>query len=72
VPGAARTAHLQPGVYYRVERAGESAIIPVLIFVQSADYKPTLKLSTVVEKTVKAVFDNELDAALTQAIRTAK
>lgn len=72
LPGSRRTAHLTPGIYYRIERTGESAIIPVLIFVQSVQYAKRLDLLKIVDAEVSRTFDREFAAALAGAIRTAR
>jgi hypothetical protein len=72
LPGSPSTRHLQPGIYYRVERAGSSAIIPVLIFAPAAQYAPRLRIDRVVEQTVRQHFAAELDASLAAAIATAR
>lgn len=72
MPGASATAHLEPGIYYRIERAGESVIKPVVVFVDQARYTQTIKLATTVHKTVAQHFQREFDSALSQALATAR
>lgn len=72
LPGSRRASHLTPGVYYRIERAGSSAIIPVLVFVQSVQYAKRLDLIKIVDAEVGPTFDREFAAALAGAIRTAR
>lgn len=71
-PGGRNTAHLAPGIYYRVERNGESAIIPVLIFVASVTYKPRLNIERVVRLAVARHLQTEFNASLARALATAR
>ncbi|MCK9193976.1 MAG: hypothetical protein M0P19_08905 [Nevskia sp.] len=64
--------HLTPGIYYRIERTGESAIKPVVIFVSRAQYKPTLKVEPTVRRVVDASFAREFGAALSTALASAR
>lgn len=66
------TKHLEPGIYYRIYRAGSSAIIPVLIFAQTSRYRKRLDILSLVTKTVTQHFDGEFEAALKQALATAR
>lgn len=70
--GDRRTVHLHPGIYYRVERKGESAIIPVLHFVSGVGYRPRLSVVKIAEATVKRHFDREFRKAMRQAIEGAR
>ena len=69
--GRSQTRHLPPGIYYRIERPGESVIKPVMIFVDRAQYRPTLNIArtvgTVVDKNFKQIFDAALSSALATA-----
>lgn len=67
-----QTAHLAPGIYYRVERAGQSAIIPVLIFADSAQYQPRLNVVKTVQRSAQRHFNKEFGAALARALSTAR
>lgn len=71
-PDTPLTKHLEPGVYYRIYRAGASVIKPILIFTQSAHYRPVLDIYGLVSKTVTKHFDSEFEAALKQALATAR
>lgn len=64
--------HLSPGIYYRTERTGVSAIKPVLIFVSRAQYKPVLKVEPTVRRVVDASFAREFAAALSTALASAR
>lgn len=66
IPG--RT-HLKPGVYQRVS---QFRIKPVLIFVQSVNYRARLKFEAVVRSTVARHFPREFGKALRDATRTAR
>lgn len=71
-PGVRHTAHLHPGIYYRIERNGEGVIIPVLHFVSGVSYTPRLNVAKVASVTVARHFDRELHKALRQAIGSAR
>lgn len=66
IPG--RT-HLKPGVYQRVS---QFRIKPVLIFVQSVNYKPRLKFEKVIRAAFDGHFRREFGKALRQATATAR
>lgn len=72
LPSIPQSRHLVPGIYYRIERAGESAIIPVLIFTGAAQYKPRLNIERVARAAVARHFRDEFSKALRQALRTAR
>lgn len=71
-PTARATAHLEPGIYTRIERAGDSVIKPVVVFVDRARYTQTIRLATTVQKSVTQHFQREFDSALSQALATAR
>lgn len=70
MPGS--SAHLKPGIYYRVERPGESVIRPVVVFVKVAKYKQTIRPHAVVSRCADRNFKREFDAALASAMATAR
>lgn len=70
--GVTQTAHLEPGIYYRIERAGQSAIVPVLIFTERAQYHKTLDIYRTVKRTVDKRFNTEFSSALQRALDTAR
>lgn len=70
--GDPRTAHLEPGIYYRIERSGQSAIIPVLIFAGRAQYQKKLDIHRTVRRTVDKRFNAEFSKALQRAMATAR
>lgn len=72
LPQHQQTRHLEPGLYYRVERNGESAILPVLIFTKTANYKPRLSVVETTLKTVQRRFQGEFGKALQHALSTAR
>jgi hypothetical protein len=72
MPGDPRSRHLEPGIYSRIERVGESAIKPVVIFVSGTTYRPTLKLGATVRAAVDKNFNREFAAALDYALATAR
>lgn len=71
-PGIKQTAHLKPGIYYRIERGGKSAIIPVLIFTQRAAYQRKLDLPRIVRRTIDRRFQTEFNTAFARALATAR
>lgn len=64
IPGRARTAHLQPGIYLRQYGGLGVALRPVLIFVRHARYVPRLDFYGIAQKTFDQWIDHELDAAI--------
>lgn len=60
------------GIYQRTRFAAGSAVRPVLIFVRSAVYQPTLDFEYVVEQTVKREFAGLFAKAFEEAMRTAR
>jgi len=72
LPGQRRTAHLRPGVWRSAERNGSSAIQPVLIFVESATYRPRLDVVKSVVPVVQRHAGEELEKALSYALNTAR
>lgn len=72
MPGARFSSHLVPGIYYRVERAGESVIKPVVIFVRQARYKQMLPIESIVRTSVGQHFHLEFDGAMARALATAR
>ena len=79
-PGDRRTAHLNPGVWLRVERGAtkrktaqeNSGLQPVLMFVKNVDYRPRLNVVKSVERVVRQYARHELDSALQYALRSAR
>lgn len=70
--GVPQTAHLDPGIYYRIERAGQSAIIPVLVFAERTQYRKRLDIYRTVRRTVARRFNTEFSIALQRALATAR
>lgn len=64
IPGRARTAHLQPGIYLRQYGGLGVALRPVVIFVKSARYTPRLDFYGIARRTFDQWIDHELDAAI--------
>ncbi|MFZ3286203.1 MAG: hypothetical protein WA191_05090 [Telluria sp.] len=60
------------GIYQRITFARGSAIKPVMIFVRSAIYQPTLDFEYVAEKTIQTEFAGEFVRAFAEAVRTAR
>lgn len=70
--GSRQTSHLPPGIYYRIERADESVIKPVMLFVSRAHYKATLNIVKVVGDVVDRNFKRVFEDALAQALASAR
>jgi hypothetical protein len=67
-----RHSHLPQGVWQRTAFGFGSAIKPVLIFVSRASYEAIFDFHYVAQKTVERRFRPNFDAALQQALATAK
>lgn len=71
MPGNPRTAHLEPGVYKRIERGTDSALQPVLLYVKPGDYRKRLDLITkgvaIAQRDFNTHFAREFRAALATA-----
>lgn len=72
MPGDTRTAHLQPGLYQRIERSGGSVIRPVLMYVHNSSYGKRLDLIRPAERTVRQKFAGHFDRELAAALDTAR
>lgn len=66
VPGM--KSHLRPGIYLR--RGSE--IKPMLMFVQSADYRRRIDLQAFADQWAGKIFEREFSLAFEQAMRTAR
>jgi hypothetical protein len=64
--------HLHPGVYQKFKFAGGSSIKPVLIFVSAVNYRARYDFAGTAQATVDEVFAAHFDAALAQALGTAR
>lgn len=71
-PGQRRTAHFDPGVWRRTERGDDSAVQPVLLFVQNATYRARLDVVGLITPIVNRYARAELDSALKYALNTAR
>ena len=67
-----RTKHLIPGIYRRIQKGADNALIPVFVFVDQAQYGKVIDLQAIASKTVRAVFEREFAAALKRAMETAR
>lgn len=72
LPGNPRSRHLEPGIYRRIERGGESSIDPVVIFVSRATYRQRINLESTVRDAVRKNFARELHTALDHALASAR
>lgn len=70
--GEPKTAHLPPGIYYRIERADGRVIRPMLIFVKRAQYRSMLRIRETVSDVVVKNFRRMFDEALVHALGTAR
>lgn len=70
--GDKRTAHLAPGIYRRTSRGGETALVPVFLFVDEASYQAVIDLPRLAADVIGRKFAGHFEAALAQAIRTAR
>ncbi len=64
--------HLPAGIWARYSFAWGSSVKPVMIFVSSTRYSKRFDFFGLAEKTVKAKLPWHLDAAITEALRTAR
>lgn len=69
VPVNDRKLKLYPGIW---RRKGNQEIIPVLMFVSQPVYKAIYSLEETAKKVVRNRFRSEFDAALADALRTAR
>ena len=72
MPNNPKTAHLPPGIYRRVERAGGSSVQPVLLFVRPGDYPRRLDLITRGVAIARREFPSQFASAFRHAISTAR
>lgn len=70
--GSARTRHLTPGIYEQTITGFGTAIRPVLIFVSRAQYRTRWRFEEIGDDVIEAEFSKVMDAALAQALRTAR
>lgn len=68
-----RVRHLQPGIWQRIDALnGSSSVLPMLLYISSADYRRRLDMQAVARRTVGDLFAPELRAAMDRALATAK
>lgn len=67
-----RSAHLQPGVWRRIEHGSKSTIIPVLLFVSSASYRDAINLRQVAARVIARDFNSIFASELVKAVGTAR
>lgn len=68
VPVGARS-HLMPGIYRRI---GREVIKPMFVFVKQASYSKVLDMKRSADEVVAREFNQNFDAAFTEALRTAR
>lgn len=68
-PGSPLSARLQPGIWSAANVGGQSQIVPVLLFVQSATYQQVIDLEQLVSGVVTREFAAKFRAMLDQAGR---
>lgn len=72
-PGDRATAHLAPGIYRRIEKAGQgSSIRPVVRFVGRTTYRRLFDLERIARRVVPREFPRQFEAAAAQAMATAR
>jgi hypothetical protein len=71
-PGAAKTKHLTPGIYRRIERGADSAIEPWFYFIAPAPYARVFDLEAIARKTVARTFDATFASTLAKAVAGAR
>lgn len=62
----------QPGIYRRFDTAFGTGVRPVVIFARTSAYRPRLKFADIVQRSIARHFPREFDAALRDALRTAR
>jgi hypothetical protein len=67
-----RTEHLIPGIWRRIQKGKDSAVIPVFVFVPKADYGKVIDIEKIANETIRRVFAQEFSKAIAHAMRTAK
>jgi hypothetical protein len=67
-----RTEHLIPGIWRRIQKGKDSAVIPVFVFVPKADYGKVIDIEKIAHETIRRVFAQEFSKAIERAMRTAK
>lgn len=67
-----RGAHLQPGVWRRIERGSKSTLIPVLLFVPSASYRDAINLRQIAARVIARDFNSVFASELVNAVNTAR
>lgn len=70
--GTGKTKHLSRGIWKRVTFGHGSALKPVLMFVSGGTYRRYFDLSAAAKEAIDENFRREFDAALDEAIRTAR
>lgn len=72
LPGAARSRHLQPGIYRRIERGTDSVIEPWFYFIAPAPYTRLFDLEAIARQTVGTNFAATFAGTLEKAIAGAR
>jgi hypothetical protein len=67
-----RAAHLHPGIYRRIKRGKDSAVVPVFLFVQAASYGQRIDLPQLVQGVVRSQFASEFASAMRTAARSVR
>jgi hypothetical protein len=70
--GAARSRHLHPGIYRRIERGADSVIEPWFYFVSPAPYSRVFDLEAIARQTVNKTFAATFASTLEKAIAGAR
>jgi len=70
--GEPKTAHLPPGIYYRIGSTDGKVIRPMMIFVKRAQYRAVLNIRSTVSDVVIKNFNIQFAAALSSALASAR
>lgn len=65
-------ARLHPGIWKRIETAGSSVVLPMIMFVKPGRYKQLINLKNIAEKQVASHWRNEFAAELSKAMANAR
>lgn len=73
-PGSSdpRVRQLEPGIWKRIDRPGESVVTPMFLFVSDANYSKRIDLARVAGAVVERRFPLQFDVALARAVETAR
>lgn len=67
-----RARHLAPGVWRRIQRSGDSSVVPVFVFADGASYRDVIDLPKIAQDVINRKFGLIFSDAMNQAIATAR